>query len=55
MNAITKTDELYIPTYDDALEAHDRIKPYIHRAPVLTSTFMNELAGAQGAAQDITL
>jgi len=47
MNAVTQTDGLYIPTYDDALEAHDRIKPYIHRTPVLTSTFMNELTGAE--------
>ena len=29
---------MYIPTYDDVLEAHERIKPYIHRTPVLTST-----------------
>jgi len=46
MNAIAQTDGLYIPTYDDVLEAHDRIKPHIHRTPVLTSTFMNELTGA---------
>ena len=47
MNAITQTDGLYIPTYDDVLEAHERIRPYIHRTPVLTSTFMNELTGAE--------
>ena len=46
MNAITQTDGLYIPTYDDVLEAHDRIKPYIHCTPILTSTFMNDLTGA---------
>ena len=47
MNAITQTDGLYIPTYDDVLEAHERIRPYIHRTPVLTSTFMNDLTGAE--------
>ena len=38
---------MYIPTYDDVLEAHDRIKPYIHETPVLTSQFINELTGAE--------
>ena len=27
--------------------AHDRAKPFIHRTPVLTSTFLNELAGCE--------
>ena len=39
--------ELYIPTYDDVIAAHDRIKPYIHRTPVLTSTYLNDLIGAE--------
>ena len=38
---------MYIPTYDDMLTAHTRIKPYIHRTPVRTSDFLNELTGAQ--------
>lgn len=38
---------MYIPTLDDMLAAHERIKPYIHCTPVLTSTFMNELTGAE--------
>ncbi|NDV98769.1 beta-hydroxyaspartate dehydratase BhcB [Salipiger sp. PrR002] len=38
---------LNIPTYDDMLAAHDRIAPHIHRTPVLTSSFLNELTGAQ--------
>ncbi len=38
---------MYIPTYDDMLTAHARIKPYIHRTPVRTSNFLNELTGAQ--------
>ncbi|MEZ5755733.1 MAG: pyridoxal-phosphate dependent enzyme [Paracoccaceae bacterium] len=38
---------LSVPTYDDVLAAHERIRPYIHRTPVLTSTFLNELTGAE--------
>lgn len=38
---------MYIPTYQDVIEAHARIKPYIHRTPVLTSTYLNELTGAE--------
>ena len=38
---------MYIPTYDDMLTAHTRIKPYIHLTPVRTSDFLNELTGAQ--------
>ncbi|MEJ6479482.1 MAG: pyridoxal-phosphate dependent enzyme [Octadecabacter sp.] len=38
---------MYIPTYQDMLEAHERIKPYIHRTPVMTSAFLNELTGAE--------
>jgi threonine dehydratase len=37
---------MYIPTYDDMLAAHARIKPYIHRTPVLTSSYLNDLTGA---------
>ncbi|TRY11319.1 pyridoxal-phosphate dependent enzyme [Shewanella hanedai] len=38
---------MYIPTYDDVLIAHKRIKPYIHETPVLTSSFLNNLTGAE--------
>lgn len=38
---------LIIPNFDDVIAAHVRIKPYIHRTPILTSTFMNELTGAE--------
>ncbi|MCO4848341.1 MAG: pyridoxal-phosphate dependent enzyme [Yoonia sp.] len=38
---------MYIPTYDDMLTAHERIKPFIHRTPIRTSDFLNELTGAQ--------
>lgn len=34
------------PTYDDVIAAHERIAPYIHRTPVLTSAYLNELSGA---------
>lgn len=36
-----------IPTFDDVLVAHERIKPYIHRTPVLTSSLLNQLTGAE--------
>ncbi len=44
-----KTDamNMYIPTLEDMLVAHERIKPHIHRTPVLTSSFLNNLTGAQ--------
>jgi threonine dehydratase len=38
---------MYIPTYDDVVAAHRRIEPYIHRTPVLTSSFLNRLTGAE--------
>ena len=34
-------------TIDDMREAHERIKPYIHRTPVLTSSYLNALTGAE--------
>ncbi|MBK1635138.1 beta-hydroxyaspartate dehydratase BhcB [Rhodovulum adriaticum] len=36
-----------IPTFDDVVAAHRRIAPYIHRTPVLTSSYFNELTGAE--------
>ena len=38
---------MYIPTFDDVKTAHERIKPYINRTPVLTSDYLNELTGAE--------
>ena len=38
---------MYIPTFDDVIAAHERIKPYIHRTPVLTSSYLNQLTGAE--------
>ncbi len=39
--------EMYIPTFEDVVDAHTRISPYIHRTPVLTSSYFNELTGAE--------
>jgi threonine dehydratase len=39
--------EMYIPNFDDVIAAHERIRPYIHRTPVLTSDYLNRLTGAE--------
>lgn len=36
-----------IPTQQDILAACDRVRPYVQRTPVLTSTLLNELSGSQ--------
>ena len=36
-----------IPTYDDMLAARERVTPHIHRTPVLTSSYLNALTGAE--------
>ncbi|MBT8474719.1 MAG: pyridoxal-phosphate dependent enzyme [Rhodobacteraceae bacterium] len=41
------TVDMYIPTFQDVIDAHERIKPYIHRTPVLTSSYFNDLVGAE--------
>lgn len=38
---------MYIPTFEDMLTAHERIKPHINRTPVRKSAYLNELAGAE--------
>lgn len=38
---------MYIPARDDMKTARERVTPYIHRTPVLTSAFLNELTGAE--------
>jgi len=38
---------MYIPTFDDVKVAHIRIKPYIHRTPLLTSSYFNDLTAAK--------
>jgi len=36
-----------IPTFSDIEKAHDRIRPYIHRTPVLSSQSINQIVGAE--------
>src|SRR5210317_2158040 len=36
-----------VPSYQDSLDAYARITPYIHRTPILTSRFLNELVGGE--------
>ncbi len=38
---------MYIPTFEDMKTARERVTPYIHRTPVLTSAFLNDLTGAE--------
>lgn len=38
---------MYIPTFQDVIDAHARITPHIHRTPVMTSSYLNELAGCE--------
>ena len=37
---------MMIPTYADVLAARERIAPYVHRTPVMTSRMLDELSGA---------
>lgn len=39
--------DMIIPTFEDMLAAHARIEPHIHRTPVLTSSYLNDLIGAE--------
>ena len=45
LEPVLKADD--IPTLADMLVAHERIRPHIHRTPVLTSRTINEAAGAE--------
>lgn len=38
---------MQIPVFSDVAAAEARIRPYIHRTPILTSSFINGLAGAE--------
>ncbi|MFT5656990.1 MAG: threonine dehydratase [Gammaproteobacteria bacterium] len=42
-----QSEELLIPEFSAVLAARDRIAPYIHRTPVLTSSYLNQLTGAE--------
>ncbi len=35
-----------LPTFDDILQAMERIGPYVHHTPVMTSRLLNEVTGA---------
>jgi threonine dehydratase len=39
--------DMHIPSFEDVLQARERIAPYIHRTPVLTSSYFNALTGAE--------
>ena len=34
-------------SHKDIIEAHQRIEPFIHRTPILTSQSVNEIAGCE--------
>jgi threonine dehydratase len=36
-----------LPTFKDVIAAHERIRPLIHRTPVLTSISINQIVGAE--------
>ena len=36
-----------IPTFNDVEAAQERIKPYIHKTPVLSSIYLNKISGAE--------
>ena len=35
-----------LPLFDDVVAAHERIRPFVHRTPVLTSTGLNDMFGS---------
>lgn len=41
-----QTEPLDIPTYDDVIAAHERISPYVHRTPVMTSSAIDRMSDA---------
>lgn len=45
--AVKDLNGLIVPTFDDVLAAHERVKPHIHRTPVLTSSYLDDLTGAK--------
>jgi threonine dehydratase len=42
-----KDQTMYIPTFEDVQQARERIRPHVHRTPVLTSSFFDTLSGAE--------
>jgi threonine dehydratase len=47
MNAASTITEVQIPTKESIAAAHERIKPYVHRTPVMTSEGINAIAGCK--------
>ena len=41
------SEALDLPTADDLIEAHERIRPHAHRTPVLTSSYIDSRSGAK--------
>ena len=44
---MSTSSDLDLPVYADVLAAHDRIRPHIHRTPILTSDTLDRLSGAK--------
>lgn len=38
---------MILPTFNEVEEAHERIRPFIHRTPVMTSTGINKICGTE--------
>lgn len=38
---------IILPTFSDIEKAHDRIRPYVHNTPVLSSVSINQIVGAE--------
>lgn len=47
MNTAISNSHDVVPSIEDVRDAHNRIQPYIHRTPILTSTYLNQLTGAE--------
>ena len=47
MKDMDDMNDLVIPTFDDVLAARTRIAPHIHRTPVLRSSYLDGLTGAE--------
>lgn len=47
MNQMIKDSDALVPSIEDVRAAHERIKPYIHQTPILTSSYLNQLTGAE--------
>ncbi len=41
------TDPIILPALQDIRKAHDMIRPYVHRTPVLTSASINRITGSE--------